>query len=264
MSLDLTKVAAIARRHFYVQIRSLQRWFDTLAWPVVDTVIWGSIGLFVERQGGAPGSSTPYMLSGILLLHVVYQANIAVSVAFMEETWSRNILNLMVTPLRESEYLAGTVAFGLSKLAAGLVMVTLAAGALYGFDVTSAGLGLIPIVAVLMLVGWCVSLVVIGAILRFGSGAEILAWGLLFIVIAVSGTFYPVEALPGVLQPVARALPSTHAFAAARTLLDGEPFPWSRMAAAGLGLAVVVPAALAFAMRMFSVFRARGYVTRYS
>ena len=30
----------------------------------------------------------------------------------------------------------------------------------------------------------------------------------------LSGVFYPVEALPGVLQPIAPLLPTTHAFAA--------------------------------------------------
>ena len=35
--------------------------------------------------------------------------------------------------------------------------------------------------------------------------------------------FNPVEALPGVVQPISRALPTTHAFTAARSVLDGEP-----------------------------------------
>ena len=258
------RIGAIVRRHAYVQMRAPQRWFDVVVWPMVDTVIWGSIGRYVDLQGGPARSGVPYMLSGILLMHVVYQSNVSLSTGFMEETWSRNLLNFMVTPLREVEYLAGIVIFGLVRMAMGLTFVGIAAWALYAFNVTTAGWGLVPVVAVLMLVGWSISLIVIGLMLRYGSGAEILTWGILFMVIALSGAFYSPKALPAVLRPVSAVLPSTHAFATARMLLDGRPMPWGELGLALIGLAAVVPLSVAYLLRMLRVFRARGYVTRYS
>ena len=56
----------------------------------------------------------------------------------------------------------------------------------------------------LLVVGWSVGLIVIGLILRVGQGAEILAWGLLAMVMPLSGIFYPVSACPG---PSSRWLP---------------------------------------------------------
>ena len=53
LGLDLGRVGAVARRHAYVLKRGPHRWFDILVWPVVDTVTWGSIGRFVDQQGGA-------------------------------------------------------------------------------------------------------------------------------------------------------------------------------------------------------------------
>ena len=79
LALDGLRVRAMVRRQFYVQRRSPQRWFDLFIWPMVDTVIWGSIGAYVAQQGGAGGSATPYMLSGILLMHVVYQSNVSMA-----------------------------------------------------------------------------------------------------------------------------------------------------------------------------------------
>jgi ABC-2 type transport system permease protein len=262
--IDLLRVRAIVRRQGYVQRRSPQRWFDVMVWPLVDTVIWGSIGMFVQQQGGAVRSGAPYMLSGILLMHVVYQANVSMSCGFMDETWSRNLVNLMVSPLREGEFLLGLMAMSTLRLVAGLSTVALGAWLLYAFNVTSAGWGLIPIVAVLMLVGWTIALFVIALVLRFGSGAEILCWGLLFVVIALSGAFYPVQAMPGLLQPVAHVLPSTSAFEAARRLLDGQAMPWGLIGRAVAGLAVAVPVGAATLWHMLHVFRRRGYITRYS
>lgn len=262
LGLDTRRTLAVTRRHALVLRRAPQSWFDIVIWPVVDTVIWGSIGVFVDQQGGAARSGAPYMLSGILLMHVLYQSNIAVATAFLQETWSRNLMNLMVTPLRELEFLAGVCLYALVKL--GLGMVATAAWALYSFDITSAGWGLVPVVAVLMLTGLSIALVVTGVVLRFGHGAEIMAWGLLFVVVALSGTFYPPDALPGLLRPVSALLPPTHAFTAARASLDGQPFPWEQIALAAAGLAVLMPMAVAFLAHMLATFRRRGYITRYS
>jgi ABC-2 type transport system permease protein len=114
------------------------------------------------------------------------------------------------------------------------------------------------------MVGWTISLFVIGVVLRFGSGAEALAWGVMFVVMPLSGIFYPVEALPSVLQPIALALPTTHAFAALRGLVDGEALDWVQLgiaAAETVGFAIV---ACWFLVRMLRVFRRRGLITRFT
>jgi ABC-2 type transport system permease protein len=261
------RIWAIARRHAYVLYRSPHRLFDVTVWPIVDTVLFGSLGVYFVRQGGpssAGQAGVAYLLSGIVLWHVVYQAQIAVSTGFMEETWSRNLLSLMVTPLRELELVAGIAVFGLAKLVMGVGVVALAAFALYAFDVTTLGLGLLPVIAILLLSGWTIALVVVGLILRFGNGAEALAWGIMFVVMPLGGVFYPVEALPGFIRPVSALLPTTHAFAAGRELIDGGPMPWGQLALATAGTLAAAAGALAFVAWMLRLFRRRGYVTRYS
>ena len=64
LALDGLRVRAMVRRQTYVQRRSPQRWFDLFVWPMVDTVIWGSIGAYVVQQGGARGSATPMSAGG--------------------------------------------------------------------------------------------------------------------------------------------------------------------------------------------------------
>jgi ABC-2 type transport system permease protein len=261
------RIWAVARRHAYVLARSPHRLFDVTVWPIVDTVLFGSLGVFFVRQGGpssAAQAGVAYLLSGIVLWHVVYQAQIAVSTGFMEETWSRNLLSLMVTPLKELELVAGIALFGLAKLVMGVGVVALAAYALYAFDVTTLGLGLVPVMAILLMGGWAIALLVVGLMLRFGNGAEALAWGIMFLVMPLGGVFYPVEALPGFLRPVSELLPTTHAFAAGRALIDGGPMPWGELAQAAVGTLVGTAAALAFVAWMLRLFRRRGYITRYS
>jgi ABC-2 type transport system permease protein len=261
------RIWAVARRHAYVLARSPHRLFDVTVWPIVDTVLFGSLGVFFVTQGGpdsAAQAGVAYLLSGIVLWHVVYQAQIAVSTGFMEETWSRNLLSLMVTPLKELELVAGIALFGLVKLVMGVGVVALAAYALYAFDVTTLGLGLVPVMAILLAGGWAIALLVVGLMLRFGNGAEALAWGIMFLVMPLGGVFYPVEALPPFIRPISELLPTTHAFAAGRELIDGGPMPWGELAQAAIGTLVAVLGALAFVAWMLRLFRRRGYITRYS
>ena len=257
------RIRAVARRHAYVLQRSPQRWFDVVVWPVVDALLFGAIGVYFADQSGAGAKGAGLLLAGILLFHVVFQAEISLATGFMEETWSRNLLNLLVTPLREGEYAAGVVLFGLAKLAIGVTVVGLVALGLFAFKITDVGIALVPIVALLLVVGWSVGMIVIGLILRVGQGAEILAWGLLAMLMPLSGIFYPVSALPGILQPIGRVLPLTHIFAAARAVLDGDGLPWDELGIAAVGALVLAVASVWFVVRMLAVFRARGYISRY-
>jgi ABC-2 type transport system permease protein len=262
-SVSWLRIRAVARRHAYVLQRAPQRWFDVVVWPVVDAVLFGAIGVYFARQAGAGAKGAGFLLAGILLFHVVFQAEISLATGFMEETWSRNLLNLLVTPLREGEYVAGVVLFGLAKLAMGVSVVGVVALGLFAFNVTDIGLALVPIVGLLLVVGWAVGLIVIGLILRVGQGAEILAWGLLAMLMPLSGIFYPVSSLPGVLQPIGTALPMTHIFVAARTVLEGDALPWDELAIAAVGTVVLAVGAVWFVARMLAVFRARGYISRH-
>ena len=260
------RIIAISRRHAYVLMRSPHRFFDISVWPLVDTLLFGSIGVYFARQSQPDAAELllGFMLAGIVLWHVVYQAQIALATGFLEEIWSRNLLSMMVTPLREWEYVAGVALFGLVKLVIGVGGVVLLAVGAYAFDITDMGFGLIPVAAVLIAVGWTVSLFVIGLVLRFGTGAEALVWGILFVVMPLSGVFYPIDALPAFVRPIAHVLPTTYAFQAGRELVAGGPMPWGTL---GLAVATTVAAAvlaLTYVRWSLHVFRSRGYITRHS
>src|SRR3954452_23847051 len=138
ISASVDRVLAVVERHAMVVRRSPHRLFDVVLWPVVDTVMFGSIGVYASGRANSTGSQVAvFLLVGIVLWHVVYQAQIALATGFLEETWSRNLLNLMVTPMREWEYVAGVALFGLVKLVLGVGAVALIAWLAYAFSITS-------------------------------------------------------------------------------------------------------------------------------
>jgi ABC-2 type transport system permease protein len=259
------RMRAIARRHAYVLVRSPHRLFDVTLWPLVDVVLFGSLAAFVgTSQASGASKASGYLLAGIVLWHVIYQSQIAMSTGFLEETWTRNLLNMMVTPVREVEYVAGVAMFGMVKLVMGVGVMVLGALAFFSFHTWSLGFGLIPVAVTLLIVGWAISLFVIGLVLRFGTGAEALAWGVMFVLLPLSGVFYPTKALPTVMQPMALALPTTHAFSALRGLVDTGNLNWTQIVIAAAGSVVMLLLAAWFLVSMLKTFRKRGYITRYT
>ena len=55
------RVMAIAQRHAYVMVRSPHRLFDVVMWPVVDVVLFGSIGIFAARNTSGPAQVALYL-----------------------------------------------------------------------------------------------------------------------------------------------------------------------------------------------------------
>jgi ABC-2 type transport system permease protein len=258
------RIRTVIRRHVYVLWRAPHRWFDIAFWPLMDVILWGSLGTYIAQQDPASQSSTPYLIGGILMFHVLFQSQIAVGTGFMEETWSRNLLNVLTTPVTEFEYVAGTAVFGIAKVILAMTTLSLTAVIFFGFGISEIGWAIVPIATILTIVGWGVGVANIGVVLRFGQGAEILIWGTNFILMALSGVFNPVEALPAVLQPIARILPSTHAFTALREVLAGNPLPMDEIVRGLVGGVLFVAAGFAFSWWMLRIFRRRGFVTRFS
>ena len=76
----------------------------------------GQPGHVRRPASGETEEAAPYLLAGIIMFHILFQSQIAVATGFMEETWSRNLLNVLTTPVTEVEYVAGTAVFGLAKV----------------------------------------------------------------------------------------------------------------------------------------------------
>jgi ABC-2 type transport system permease protein len=262
--MNLFRVRTVIRRHVYVLWRAPHRWFDIAFWPLMDVILWGSLGTYVATSGVDAQATAPYLLAGIIMFHVLFQSQIAVATGFMEETWSRNLLNVLTTPVTEIEYVAGTAVFGFAKVLLALATLAVTSFVFFGFGLGEIGWAIIPIAAILVVVGWGVGIANIGLVLRFGQGAEILTWGSNFVLMALSGVFNPVESLPGPLQPIARVLPSTLAFDALRDVLAGEPLPLGNVVLGFIGSIVFLAAGTAFTVAMMRTFRRRGFVTRFS
>ena len=235
-----------------------------LFWPAMDLMLWGMLTTYFLQNQVAVPQAFGFLIGGVLLWDFVFRSNLGIGITFLDDTsWTHNVLNLLVSPLRPGEYIIGAVAWSLTKVLLGWSLMVTFAWLVFDFAAFGMGLPLAIFAIALMTFGIAIGMIVLGIILRFGPGADILAWGLAVLLMPISAIFYPVSALPGWAQAISRALPTSHVFEAMRTVIAGGAPPWDRLVVALALDAVYLVLGIAFARSMFKLLRRRGYVTRY-
>lgn len=215
----LRRVTALVLRHVYLLRSSGPRILELIYWPTVQMILWGFITLFLVGHSSWLAQASGVLLSAVLLWDVLFRGQLGVALVFMEEMWSRNLGHLFVSPLRPSELAAALLVMSLIRTLIGVGGAALAAVPLFQFSILELGLPLLGFFLNLIVMGWAIGLAVSGIVLRYGLGAESMAWIAIFAVQPVSGVYYPVATLPAWLQPVAWALPSSHVFEGMRAVL---------------------------------------------
>ena len=255
---SLRRVGALSLRYFYLLRGSWPRLLELAYWPTVQMILWGFITLFLVTQTSYIAQAFGVLLSAVMLWDVLFRSQLGVSVTFFEEMYSRNLGHLFVSPLRSWELILALMLMSLARTLIGMLPATLLAITFFGFSVYSLGLPLAGFFVNLLAMGWAVGLIVSGIVLRWGLGAESLAWVALFALAPLSGIYYPIAVLPTWLQPVALTLPSAHVFEGMRAILLEDTFRPDLMAKAVLLNIVFLGVGAGVFLASFRAARVRG------
>src|SRR5271165_5267977 len=262
--MNRSRVGAVVLRILYLYRGSPQRVFPIFVWVAVDILMWGFLTRYLNSVSQSGVNFVPALLGAVLLWDFLTRAMQGVTMAFFEDVWSRNFLNLFASPLRISEYLAGLVIAAIGASLLSLVVMIVFARAAFGLSFLTYGLALAPFVAVLFLTGIAMGVAACGLVLRLGPASEWLIWPIPMIVSPFAGVFYPLAVLPGWMRAIAAVLPPSYVFEGMRAVVAGEPAPWERLAAgAALALAYLALACVFFTSVYKTAIR-NGLIARYS
>ena len=221
---SLRRIYALVLRHTYLLRSSGPRILELVYWPTVQMILWGFITVFMVGHSSWVAQASGVLLSAVLLWDVLFRGQLGVSLVFMEEMWSRNLGHLFVSPLRPLELVAALLTMSLIRTLIGVGGAALIAIPLFHYSIFEMGFALLAFFANLIVMGWAIGLLVSGLVLRYGLGAEGLAWFLVFAVQPIMGVYYPLDILPAWLQSVAFWLPSSHVFEGMRAVLFTQTF----------------------------------------
>jgi len=252
------RVAAMVLRNVYLLRASWPRILELVYWPAVQMILWGFISQFLRGNSTWVAQASGVLISAVLLWDVMFRGNLGVSLAFFEEMYSRNLGHLFASPLRPYELVCSLLVISLIRTTIGVGGAALLAMPLYGYSIFGLGLPLLAFFANLLVMGWAIGLLVSALVLRYGLGAESLAWVAIFAVAPVSGIYYPISVLPQWLQSVAWFLPSSHVFEGMRAVMFHHQFRADLLIQAGLLNVVYLGVAVTVFLYVFHVARRRG------
>ena len=216
------RVGAMVLRYLYLLRSSWSRVLELIYWPAVQLLVWGFLQFYIAQNSGFFARAGGVFIGAVMMWDILFRGQLGFSISFLEEMWSRNLGNLMISPLRPIELVAALMIMSIVRLAIGMVPVTLIAIAFFNFNIYGLGLALAAFFMNLILTSWSVGVVVSGVVMRNGMGAESLAWTMMFLIMPVICVYYPVSVLPDWLQWLAWSLPPTYVFEGMRALiLDG-------------------------------------------
>jgi ABC-2 type transport system permease protein len=240
---DLRKVAAFSRRDLLVlwsyRLSFFSDWFSLLG----QIVVFYFIGQLVDPTlipsfNGSAATYVEFVAVGLVFASFMQVSMARVSSVIRNEQLMGTLDSLLLTPTSPAMIQLGSVAFDLAYVPIrSFIFLALVSGLL---NVHLSLSGILPAATLLVIFipfVWGLGVAGAAGVLTFRRGGAIM--GLVGTVLSMSsGTYFPLEAMPSWLQPIADLNPLTTALRATREALLGGA-GWS---AVGPAAAVLLPA----------------------
>lgn len=258
------RTAAIVLRQFYLMRGSPARILPLFGWVAIDIILWGFITRYLNSIARSGFNFVPVLLGAVLMWDFFTRVMQGVTIAFFEDVWSRNFLNIFATPLSIWEYVLGLVISSIATSSFGLIVMLMLATSVFGLSFFVYGLILVPSLLILFAFGIALGIIASAIVLRLGPAAEWFIWPIPALLSPFAAVFYPLSTLPRWMQYVAHLLPPSYVFEAMRAILAGRATsPVVLLWAASLAVLYIALAGWFFA-RIYRHAVRTGLIARYS
>jgi ABC-2 type transport system permease protein len=258
------RTAAIVLRQFYLMRGSPARILPLFGWVAIDIILWGFITRYLNSIARSGFNFVPVLLGAVLMWDFFTRVMQGVTIAFFEDVWSRNFLNIFATPLSIWEYVLGLVISSIATSSFGLIVMLMLATSVFGLSFFVYGLILVPSLLILFAFGIALGIIASAIVLRLGPAAEWFIWPIPALLSPFAAVFYPLSTLPRWMQYVAHLLPPSYVFEAMRAILAGRATsPVVLLWAASLAVLYIALAGWFFA-RIYRQAVRTGLIARYS
>jgi ABC-2 type transport system permease protein len=262
--MNLSRMAAIPLRQFYLYRGSVARLVPMFAWVTIDMVLWGFMTRFLGGVTQTQYRFVPALLGAVLFWDFMTRVMQGVTTAFFEDVWTRNFLNMFGTPLTMPEYIGGLLVSSMATSAVGLMVMLVVAGLGFGLSFAAYGAMVIPFLLVLFLFGMALGIGAIAIVLRLGPAAEWFVWPIPALLSPFAAVYYPLSTLPSWLRWISRLLPPSYVFEGMRGVVAGHGVNTALLGAAFVLAIVYILLAYWVFARVFRHAVKTGLLARYS
>lgn len=219
---------AIVLRHIRIWKHDPNMLLFGLYWPILDVLIWGFLGSWIGQSQIQQFHNYEFVaLLGLLLWQVVGRGCNFMVLAFSEELWSSNVINLFSLPIKTIEWMIGVVLYYTLMVTLTTVTCMLVIFALYDVSISTMISTFLMFLPPLLFSGIWIGFTCLMVVINLGKrGIElsfVVGWGLM----PFSGAFYPIEVLPAWGQLISNFLPMSYVFKGMRAYLMNQQDPTS-------------------------------------
>lgn len=262
--MNFLHVLGILYRNVILIRRSVPKLFSLFGFITVELLLWGFITLWIQTL--APGDPRYdfmlFILSAFIFWSMFDLSQRSFGISFLEEVWSRNVINLFAAPLKLSEVVLGFILVGVIQALLAFFYIVPVAFLLYTLNIWDLGFYIIPFFLNVLIFGWVLGMVSIGLVVRFGPAADILAFFIPFLLLPFSAVYYPVSTFPPLLQKLTFILPTRHMFEGMRTAITEGTIPLDSVFWAGIWNLLCLVLGFLFLYWMLRLARSKGYLSR--
>jgi len=258
------RTAAIVLRQYYLLRGSPVRVLPIFAWVAIDIVLWGFITRYLNTIASPGFDFVPVLLGAVLFWDFFTRVMQGVTMAFLEDVWSRNFLNLFASPLSIREYVGGLVLSCIATSVLGLLTMVVLAATAFGLSFFAYGAMLVPFLLVLFLFGIALGIFASALVLRFGPASEWIVWPIPAFLSPFAAIFYPVSTLPHWMRMVSYLLPPSYVFEGMRAIVSGGAYRGTALLISAFLAALYILLASWFFTRVHRHAVRTGLLARYS
>jgi len=248
--INISAIWAIVLRHIRLYRHDINWMLSILYWPILDILTWGFLGAWIQQSSDIAELQNykAIALLGILLWQVIGRGGNIIAIAFAEELWQNNIINLFSLPLRITEWICGVIVLYALTIGITIGCCMIVIYCLYDvslwYMLSALTLFLPPLFFSGIWLGFtCLQIMV----LRGKRGTE-LGFVVIWFLLPFSGAYYPIEVLPAWGQWLSKLLPMSYVFQGMRAYLIHQQDPTSYLVTGyALGIAYASIAMILFA-----------------
>lgn len=219
---------AIVVRHIRVWRRDPNVLLFGLYWPVLDILVWGFLGTWIQQAQTAQFHNYEVAaLLGILLWQVIGRGCNIMLIAFSEELWSNNVVNLFSLPLRTVEWMGGVVLYYVIMIIITTITCMLVMFMLYDLSIWYVLSIFLIFFPPLFFSGIWLGFTALQIVVTLGKRGLELGYVIVWFLLPFSGAYYPVEVLPRWGQLISNFLPMSCVFQGMRgyVMYQQDPIP---------------------------------------
>lgn len=223
---SFSSIWAIVLRHTRVWKRDTNLVLATFYWPLLDIMIWGFLGSWIQQSQIAQFHNYEVAaLLGILLWQVVGRGCNIMGTSFNEELWSHNVINLFSLPLQTVEWMGGVVLFNAIMMCITSIFCMFIIFVLYDLPLWYILSTFLIFLPPLFLSSIWIGFTCLQIVVTLGKRGIQLGYVMGWFLAPFSGAFYPVEVLPYWGQMISMCLPMSYVFQGMRGYLMHQQDP---------------------------------------